>query len=86
MMRSCENAHFLNIHKGRCFDGGVVHRTTAGFFRWPPGMLATRDANSNVFAAAEADKPRAGIVQVYLEEKTFDVVVTGGVHRYDDKG
>jgi len=36
---------------------------------------------TNWIAAAEADEPGAGVVQVELTERASDVVVTGGVHR-----
>jgi hypothetical protein len=35
----------------------------------------------NWIVAAEADEPGAGVVQIELAERAFDVVVTGGVHR-----
>ena len=42
--------------------------------------------HSAVFAAAEADKPGARVVQVELAEIALDLVVAGGVHRWEGKG
>ena len=77
---------FHHFHNGRYFDAGVGAEDCDGLF-----PLVVRDAGDDfndegrqhgaVFAAAEADEPGAGVVQVELAERTLDVLVTGGVHR-----
>ena len=56
-------------------EGAVVAAPRIGLFQ------NERRQHGAVFAAAEADEPGAGVVQVKLAEGAFDVLVTGGVHR-----